>query len=64
MKQRETGSFPELQLSVSDPPPPALTPVRSGDAEEPQTGPLDLLFEGHRLPVQSLQGEGFPRHLK
>lgn len=52
-------SFSELQLSVLDSPPPALTSVRSRNAAQPQTRLLNLLLEGHRLPVQSLQSEGF-----
>lgn len=53
-------SFSEFQLAVSDSPPPALTSVRSRDAAQPQTRLSDLLLKGHRLPVQSLQREGFP----
>lgn len=52
-------SFSELQLSVLDSPPPALTSVRSRNAAQPQTRLLNLLLEGHRLPVQRLQSEGF-----
>lgn len=53
-------SFSKFQLAVSDSPPPALTSVRSRNAAQPQTRLSDLLFKGHRLPVQGLQSEGLP----
>lgn len=59
-EQKISVSFSKFELAVSDSPPPVLASVRSRNTAKPQTRLSDLSFKGHRLPVQSLQSEGFP----
>ena len=61
--KRQSVSLGKFQLAVPDPPPPAPTGVWGGDAAQPHAGLSDFQVEGHRLPVQGLQGEGLPRDL-